>query len=152
SAPGRTGRRGGVSWYTSRKRSWQYVTHGDRPDFTAVHDNRHGLRLSVMALLPICRLIGRAGRVGVDLNLLVRDIHDPIDRDAIPGVDRPLHRPIQGYRAVGDLDGQGDVVGPGVVMGVPADRTADHGDIRLRLTPAGGHGRLPPAKPICRQD
>ena len=91
--------------------------------------------------VPTARVIVGAG-VGVDLDLAVGQVDNPVDGDRGPGIGPELLTPIDGEGRPGDLDQECHVGGPGlpvheIVIGTPEDR-----DVRLRLVVLGDPDRL----------
>src|SRR3954466_1234234 len=59
-------------------RSGQQVADSQTADFGAVNDDRHLLVRPVVGAVGVVRLVGRAGRGGVDLDLTVDQVDDPV--------------------------------------------------------------------------
>jgi len=113
--------------------------HGDLADNLPLDDqiNRFRLRQDPRSW------VSAPGRVGIDLEQAAGDVHDPVRGNAAAAVgggqsaflgDVPPH----------NLDDQGDVVGPGMVIAVIADPASDHRHVRLRLAvPRGDADGIP---------
>ena len=71
--------------------------------------------------------------VGVDLDLAMDQVDDPVDRDPGRAVDLGRHPAILRQAGVGDLDDQGDVVRTGMPVLVVADRPPHDATIGLGL-------------------
>ena len=104
-----------------------------------VDHDRYGLPLRE----DFGRTVAGRARVGVDLDLAIDQVDDPVDRDPGGPVDLGGQRAVIRQAGVGDLDDQGDFVRPGVVILVIADRPPDDAAIGLGFAvPAGEPDRL----------
>ena len=66
------------------------LLRGDRPEVASVNDERDKVARSVILAYAIDRRGIGTGRVGVNLNLMVDQVDDPVDRHGGGGVDPGL--------------------------------------------------------------
>ena len=67
--------------------SGEQVGGGDGGDLSAVENEGYVVARRIAPDRGIARSVGRAGRLGVDLDSPIHEVDDPVDRDTRPGVD-----------------------------------------------------------------
>src|SRR5690242_10431840 len=98
--------------------SGQEVGDGDSADLDAVDDQRHILP----GLEDFAQAVLASPGVGVDLNLAVDQVDDPVHRDPAAGVGHLLLASVAVEGALRDLDEQTDVPGTGQSYEVVIER------------------------------
>src|SRR5262245_26527919 len=88
----------------------QQIIHCDLSDFLAVEDQRDHLSGLVNIQSSVFRGLASASRFAVHLNLTVDEINDPVDWNALAGVQWPLEIAVVIERRVGDLNSKADVL------------------------------------------
>lgn len=91
--------------------------------------------------------VGVTGRMGVDLNLVGLQVEDPVERNACPGVNARLVKPVCKQAGIGYFDQQSDSARTGMRVQLVWQAAAHYRDVWLRLATVECHGCLDPNHP-----
>src|SRR5690242_727144 len=94
-----------------RPGSGQHLPHRDAADLAAVEDDGDVLVGAVLAVFGVGWHLRRAARAAVHVDPPTGQVHDPVDRDARPGIVPERLAVVVGQASVGHLDDQGNVPG-----------------------------------------
>src|SRR5208282_316926 len=102
-------------------------------DFPAFDGERHLVCRTVVLVRSVVGIGRRSAWLRVDFDLLVDEVHDPVNGDASTRVEPFLGAPVALQAGVCNLDDQGDVPGTGMAVQVLPDVTPHYHDAGFRL-------------------
>src|SRR5262245_47469284 len=129
----------------------QQIIHRDLSDLLTVEDERDHLSVAVDVKLSVPRGFASAGWFAVHLDLAVNEVDDPVDGDAVPGVQGAFECTVKSERSVGDFDGEVNVSGLGMALQIVACLSTHRAHIWLGFAGFGGGGALNTTNPSPRQ-
>jgi hypothetical protein len=130
---------------------WQNLRDHKPADFMSLEDNRHLTRNIVILAMPVAWSFTRTRRLGINLDVSLDEIDDPVNRDLGSRVNLHLGGAVTLQGGVGNLDDESYLMGMGMAILVMPPFSPNDNHIRLWLAILGRDGFLRVYIPTIRK-